>query len=392
MIFKGLTVAIDAKEDVLRTIESDIAFYKQEYEKGKQEYEKGKQEYEKGKQEYEKGKQEDEMGKREYEMGKQKYEMGDPEDETDAIMNTLASANDEMNANIISLCSGDTHKNTKISFITSEALATNHPTAYNTFKTSVFGAIVNSENVNSENVNSENVNSENVNSENVNSENVNSENVNSKNVKTWMKIYRCNTAFRSILESEFTFEVYYQNKARGLNTDCSFNSPNIIDYGHFDNDDYYYCYIHMDFINELPLNANYTACASLGKLINEVDSCMKSRGVFHNDLLPRNAFKSESSNKPIIIDFGLALSSKRGDAGEWSCPKSESVPAESESVHAESESVPAVYSGASRKNAKHVSRKTNKRSKKMHKQKKTKRSKKTRKQKKTKRNRKTRKH
>jgi len=53
-------VAIDAKEDVLRTIESDIAFYKQE-------------------------------------------------DETDAIMNTLASANNETKADIISLCSDDTH-------------------------------------------------------------------------------------------------------------------------------------------------------------------------------------------------------------------------------------------------------------------------------------------
>jgi hypothetical protein len=262
------------------------------------------------------------------------------DDDKCGIIETLENAkkgekveNETDPEDIISLCTDNNHKNTKISFTSYEALELDHPNDKNNFRTLVYGI---------------------------------------KHDQMWTKIYKCRADLKTILGSEFIFEVYYQNKARDLNDKCKFKSPKIIDYGHFVRNGLYYCYMHMDFVNGDPLNYDYEACVSIADNIKSVDECMISNGLHHNDLLPRNAFKDTETGLPIIIDYGLALSKKRGNIRDWSCTKPASVPRVTS------------HGGESTSRRKTTKHKVKKRKVKTRKHKKTKRKVKTRKHKKTK--------
>lgn len=212
------------------------------------------------------------------------YKLDD--DDKGEIVKTLENANEKEIQYIISLCTDNNHKNTKISFTSDEGLKLNHPNINNTFRTLVYGI---------------------------------------EQDEIWTKIYRCKEHLKTIMESEFIFEVYYQKKAHDLNNECQFISPKVIDYGHFVRNGLYYCYIHMDLVNEVPLNHDSQACDLIADNIKFTDKCMISNGLHHNDLLPRNAFKDTESGLPIIIDYGLALSKKRGNDRDWSCARPKSV-------------------------------------------------------------------
>ena len=131
----------------------------------------------------------------------------------------------------------------------------------------------------------------------------------------WIKIYTTRVAYKTIIESEFTIEVYYQKKAHGLNESCAFISPAVIDYGAFVHDKYVYHYIIMEYIPETKLNKD--ECEQIIKNVEAVDTCLRENGIFHNDLAARNVFSRDS--KPIIIDFGQALNTEREEHLSLEC-------------------------------------------------------------------------
>ena len=131
----------------------------------------------------------------------------------------------------------------------------------------------------------------------------------------WIKIYKTYVAYRTIIESEFIFEVYYQQKANGLNESCAFISPAVIDYGAFDNKGFVYHYIIMEYIPETKLKKD--ECEQIKTKVEAVDTCLRENGIFHNDLAARNVFSRDS--KPIIIDFGQALNTERGEHFSLEC-------------------------------------------------------------------------
>jgi hypothetical protein len=133
----------------------------------------------------------------------------------------------------------------------------------------------------------------------------------------WIKIYKTDVAYRTIIESEFIFEVYYQKKAHELNKSCEFISPAVIDYRAFVNEGFVYHYIVMEYIPETKLNKD--ECDAIKDKVKNVDKCLRKNGIFHNDLATRNVFNR--NGKPIIIDFGQALNKERGEHFSLDCDK-----------------------------------------------------------------------
>ena len=129
---------------------------------------------------------------------------------------------------------------------------------------------------------------------------------------------RCKT----IIESEFVFEVYYQKKAHELNESCGFISPAVIDYGAFIDEYYVYHYMIMDYIPETKLQKD--ECDAIKEKVALVDACLRKNGIFHNDLAARNVFSRDSN--PIIIDFGQALNKERGEHFSLECDKINASP------------------------------------------------------------------
>jgi len=99
---------------------------------------------------------------------------------------------------------------------------------------------------------------------------------------------RCKT----IIESEFVFEVYYQKKAYELNESCGFISPAVIDYGAFIDEYYVYHYMIMDYIPETKLQKD--ECDAIKEKVGIVDKCLRDNGIFHNELAARNVFSRDS--------------------------------------------------------------------------------------------------
>ena len=108
----------------------------------------------------------------------------------------------------------------------------------------------------------------------------------------WIKIYKTDIDFKTIIESEFVFEVYYQKKAHELNESCGFISPAVIDYGAFIDEYYVYHYMIMDYIPETKLQKD--ECDAIKEKVGIVDKCLRDNGIFHNDLAARNVFSRDS--------------------------------------------------------------------------------------------------
>lgn len=135
----------------------------------------------------------------------------------------------------------------------------------------------------------------------------------------WLKIYRCvkTDDTKNVVESEFAFEVYYQKKATDFNESCGFISPNIHDYGWFDDDDYYYHYIIMDFIPEAEMTKEQ--CNGVKESVYKLDVCLNSNGIYHNDIAPRNVRVRGDTIETILFDFGEARNKPRGKHKNWNC-------------------------------------------------------------------------
>ena len=193
---------------------------------------------------------------------------------------TSRGAAQNIDQRIIGLCSKENVLNRKTSYLTQSEVG-NNLTGFNSFVSLVYGCKLNS---------------------------------------SWIKIYRCREEHRTVLEAEFIFEVYYQTKAFNLNAACNFISPRVHNYGSFEHDEEFYCYIIMDFISEQPLSKDQ--CVKATKEIKRVDACLQTNGIYHNDAVKRNVFKDSRSDKLILIDFGLSLDTKRGNQPGWNCSDS----------------------------------------------------------------------
>lgn len=190
---------------------------------------------------------------------------------------TASEAIPTVNEDVTKICYEQGAMNRKVSYITNDAIGS-EPVPDNHFVSQVFGSIYDSK---------------------------------------WIKIYRCDSRFSTVLHSEFIFEVYYQTKAFQLNGSCEFISPKVYEYGCFEDSGSYYCYIIMDLVSEPKLTDEQ--CKRITPGIESVNECLKSNNLYHNDLLPRNVFEDSNTKKPIIIDYGLSLSIERGNQPPWMC-------------------------------------------------------------------------
>jgi hypothetical protein len=197
----------------------------------------------------------------------------------DGIQLTASKAITTVNDDVKQICDEQSAMNRKVSYITNDAIGS-EPVPNNHFVSQVFGSTYGDD-------------------------------------SKWIKIYRCDSRFSTVLHSEFIFEVYYQTKAFQLNGSCKFISPEVHEYGCFEDSDSYYCYIIMDLVSEPKLTGEQ--CKRITPGIESVNECLKSNNLYHNDLLPRNVFEDKQTRKPIIIDYGLSLSKERGNQSTWVC-------------------------------------------------------------------------
>ena len=130
--------------------------------------------------------------------------------------------------------------------------------------------------------------------------------------------YQCDPHAEYIIIKELAFQIYSFH----ISQDCDFITPEILDFGKFkvNNEEnikfHYNCvfYIHMVKINYPKLEdyidwfkENPKDCKHIETKIDNINSCMNGKGIYHNDLHPGNILMNENENNEIgILDYGLA--------------------------------------------------------------------------------------
>jgi len=119
----------------------------------------------------------------------------------------------------------------------------------------------------------------------------------------WIKIYT--TIDRTeFVEVAWLTEIYFQNLALSLNSECGFTSPEVYEYGTFSSSNGTFFYIIMEHVPEFSEKMSESNCVSIAEKVFASDTCLQGKGLFHNDLRPANVFNRDGI--AVIIDYGEA--------------------------------------------------------------------------------------
>jgi hypothetical protein len=147
----------------------------------------------------------------------------------------------------------------------------------------------------------------------------------------FIKLYRYNDFMNYVnLILEITFQIYSYNILKLCSTDIELTTSKILkcykinttEINEYKNMHRNIFYIEMDMVEDgillqdIKNNIKNNKCTSFVRLIHYLDDCLKTHGIYHNDLNPGNIFLSTNANgnivKITIIDFGQSLDKLNG--------------------------------------------------------------------------------